>query len=348
MNRTYESPVVHPAVGVLDRNVAEAVHSGLTARAKYLPSWLFYDAAGSHLFDRITELPEYYLTRVEREIFHRNAEEMIARAAGSERLTIIELGAGSASKTLVLLRALVARQGTATYVPVDVSSAALQLAQNNVRKALPHVDVQPVQAEYMRDMSLTSPGDCRCMVLYIGSSIGNFDPQEAIELLQRLRAQLEPGDALLLGTDMVKDLSTLLPAYNDAADVTAAFNKNILVRLNRELAADFDPDAFDHRAIWNREHSRIEMHLVSRSQQAVRLQALEFSIKLAAGESIHTENSYKFTPAGVEDLFESAGFIAEQSWYDEHHWFGVHLARATDRLEFPLESDELEPGEQVA
>ena len=340
MNRLFESTAVHPSVGVLDLHVAEAVRNGLAAHPKYLPSWLFYDARGSQLFDHITQLPEYYPTRLERAIFEQHATEIVAVAAGDQRLTMVELGAGSASKTLVLLRALVERQHTATYIPVDISAAALQAARSNIRKALPLVVVHPVQAEYMRDMSFAAPHEDRWLVLYIGSSIGNFDPPEAVDLLQRVRGQLQPGDALLLGIDMVKDVPVLLDAYNDAAGVTAAFNKNVLARLNRELAADFDPDAFDHRAIWNQQQSRIEMHLVSHAHQTIHLQALESSIQLARGESIHTETSYKFTSAGVQELLESAGFAAERSWYDPQHWFGVHLARATDAAEMPIDSNE--------
>ena len=344
MNRTYESVLTAAAVGILDLHVADAVHGGLTAQPKYLPSWLFYDAVGSLLFDRITQLPEYYLTRLETEIFDRHAAEIMAAAAGNDRLTLVELGAGNASKTLILLRALVAQQGTARYVPVDVSAAALTTAQKNVRRALHRVDVHPVQAEYMREMPLDGSEeklrDGRLLVLYIGSSIGNFDPQEACDLLQRVREQLQPGDAILLGTDMVKEIPMLLDAYNDAEGVTAAFNKNMLTRLNLELAADFDLDAFEHRAIWNQKESRMEMHLISRLRQIVRIQALELEIAFAADETIHTENSYKFTPHAVLDMLEGAGFVMERSWYDARRWFGVHLARMTDRLELPLESDE--------
>lgn len=348
MNRTCESTLTaSAAVGIMDLHVADAAHSGLMAHPKYLPSWLFYDAAGSSLFDRITELPEYYLTRLEREIFERHAAEILATAAGNDRLTLVELGAGNASKTLILLRALVAHQGAARYVPVDVSAAALSTAQSNVHRALPRVDVQPVQAEYMREMPLNGTGeqlrDGRSLVLYIGSSIGNFDPLEASDLLQRVREQLQPGDAILLGTDMVKAIPVLLDAYNDAEGITAAFNKNVLTRLNRELAADFDLDAFEHRAIWNQKQSRMEMHLISHRRQKVRIQALELEIAFDAEETIHTENSYKFTPGAVQDMLEGAGFVVERSWYDPQHWFGVHLARVTERVELPLES-----GERVA
>ena len=246
--------------------VVQAVLEGLSAKQKFLPSWLFYDPAGSRLFEAITELPEYYLTSLEHAIFSRYGAEMIASVAGLERqhLSVIELGAGSANKTLVLLRALVASQGHAVYIPVDVSKAALQWASKNVRSALPEVEVQPICTEITDEQPLDLPAGGRRLALYIGSSIGNFDAADAIELLRWLRSQLQPGDALLLGTDMVKDISPLLAAYNDKAGVTADFNKNILTRLNRELGANFELDAFEHRAIWNAEASRMEMHLDSK------------------------------------------------------------------------------------
>lgn len=313
-------------------DVAKAVLDGLCRKEKYLPSWLFYDAAGSRLFEAITRLPEYYLTVLEHSIFSQHAEEMIAAAAGpqNEPLTVLELGAGSASKTLVLLRALIARQGRAMYLPVDVSEAALQSAIKNVQAALPVVEVQPICSEITQEKFLELPQAGRRLALYIGSSIGNFDAEDAIELLQWLHSQLKPGDALLLGTDMVKDASPLLAAYNDQSGVTAAFNMNILARLNRELGAKFPLDAFEHRAIWNAAKSRMEMHLDSKRNQTVRVDSLHRSFEFRRGESIHTENSYKFTSEDVADMLMKSGFALEQSWYDADRWFGVHLARVVD------------------
>jgi L-histidine Nalpha-methyltransferase len=311
--------------------VARAALQGLSAQPKFLPSWLFYDAAGSQLFEAITRLPEYYLTSSEHAIFSRHAEEMIAATAGildEQPLSVVELGAGSASKTIVLLRALIARQERALYMPVDISEAALRWASKNVRSALPTIDVQPICSEITNENSLDLPEEGRRLALYIGSSIGNFDPPDAADLLLWLRTQLQPGDALLLGTDMVKNAAPLLAAYNDAAGITAQFNKNVLARLNRELQANFDLMSFDHRAIWNAHASRMEMHLDSKCDQLVHMQALERSFAFRRGESIHTENSYKFQPDTVEDLLMRGGFQLERSWYDEHRWFGVHLARA--------------------
>ncbi len=325
---------------------ASAVLAGLSAKRKHLPPWLFYDADGSRLFEEITRLPEYYLTAREHAIFSRHAAEMIAAAAGVEALplSVVELGAGSASKTLVLLRALIASQGRATYLPVDVSESALEWAAKNVRAALPTIEVQPICAEITQEKLLDLPEEGRRLALYIGSSIGNFDPEEAIELLQWLRSQLQPADALLLGTDMVKDTAPLLAAYNDKAGVTVAFNKNILTRINRELGANFALDDFEHRAVWNAEASRMEMHLDSRRSQTVHIASLDRSFQFKRGESIHTESSYKFTPEAVEEILLKSGFTLEQSWYDADRWFGVHLARVIDSEEM----NEEEPEEAAA
>lgn len=312
--------------------VAQAAVEGLSANPKFLPSWLFYDDAGSRLFEAITRLPEYYLTSREHSIFSRHAAEIIASAAGMDKqpLSVVELGAGSASKTLVLLHALVASQRSAVYLPVDVSEAALRWASENVQAALPTVEVQPICSEITHESPLDLPEEGRRLALYIGSSIGNFDPEDAIALLTWLRSQLQPGDALLLGTDMVKRSAPLLAAYNDRAGVTAEFNKNILTRLNRELGADFDLDAFEHRAVWNAPDSRMEMHLDSKRAQTVRVSALGHSFAFKCGESIHTENSYKFTSETVEDMLARSGFLLEQSWYDDAGWFGEHLARVIE------------------
>jgi len=316
----------------VDEHVALAVRAGLLAAPKRLPPWLFYDAAGSRLFESITGLPEYYLTRTERSILARHAEEMVERAAQpsrNARLRIAELGAGSADKTRLLLKAAVARQSEVVYEPVDVSATALLIAQARIEREIPGVQVRPLAMDYTNGFALDPAGAGeRRLVLYIGSSIGNFEPDEAARLLRKVRAQLAPGDGLLLGVDLVKDEQTLLAAYDDAAGVTAAFNKNILTRLNRDLAADFDTAAFAHRAAWNRARSRMEMHLVSRAPQRIRLGALDLEVEFKAGESIHTENSYKYAPGGAEAMLESAGFTAAGSWTDARGWFSVCLAKA--------------------
>jgi L-histidine Nalpha-methyltransferase len=312
----------------VDDRVAAAVWEGLTATPKRLPPWLFYDEAGSRLFDEITELPEYYLTRTERGIFSAHAGRMIARAAGGQPLRITELGAGSAEKTRLLLAAAAARQGRVVYEPVDVSASALEAARERIEREFDGVTVSPRVADYTQGLGLEPiVPDERRLVLYIGSSIGNFEPWEAAELLERVWAELNPGDCLLLGVDLVKEDPILLAAYDDQAGVTAAFNLNLLARLNRELGAGFDLEAFAHRAVWNPAESRIEMHLESLMAQTVRLEGLDFEADFAAGESIHTESSYKYRPGQAEALLEASGFVPVESWTDERGWFGVCLGR---------------------
>jgi L-histidine N-alpha-methyltransferase len=326
-----------------ETTVAAAVREGLATGPKQLPAWLFYDAEGSRLFDQITQLPEYYLTRTERGIFSAHAGDIIDRAAEYDpsatgpdetyedkpaRLRVAELGAGTADKTRLLLRAAAERQGTLLYEPVDVSSSALQAARERIEGEIPGVHVLPRVMDYTRGLDLypAAHGERR-LVLYIGSSIGNFEPPQANEVLEIIRAGLEPGDALLLGIDLRKDESTLLAAYDDAAGVTARFNLNLLARLNRELGADFDLESFSHRAVWNAAESRIEMHLESLIDQRVKLPPLGLQVEFEAGERIHTENSYKYAPGQAEDMLTVAGFAPDYTWTDAQGWFAVCLAR---------------------
>jgi L-histidine Nalpha-methyltransferase len=294
-----------------------------------LPSWLFYDPAGSRLFDEITRIPEYYVTRTERAIFAEHATEIVKLAAGEHALRLVELGAGSADKTRLLLSAAVERQDTVFYEPVDVSASALVEAQIRIEDEIPGVLVCPRVQDYTHDLELDStlPSERR-LVLYIGSSIGNFEPGESMLLLERVRAALDPGDCLLLGVDLAKDEMVLQAAYDDAAGVTAAFNRNVLMRLNRELDADFRPERFAHCAVWNAAESRMEMHLVSETKQTVWLPAIDLRVDFEAGESIHTENSYKYRRGDAEALVAKTGFAHETTWTDERGWFAVCLARA--------------------
>jgi L-histidine Nalpha-methyltransferase len=323
-----------PAVAQqLDERVSAAVREGLTLRPKRLPAWLFYDDAGSRLFDAITELPEYYLTRTERGILMAHAAAMIAQAAAGARLRVMELGAGSADKTRVLLKAARELQGAVVYEPVDVSASALEGARQRIEREIDSVTVTPRVMDYTHgDGSRLHLGPVvaqeRRLVVYIGSSIGNFEPQQAAKLLRRVRAGLRTGDGLLLGVDLAKEESILLAAYDDAAGVTAAFNRNLLVRLNRELDAEFEPGAFAHCALWNGARSRIEMHLKSLDAQRVYVGALGLTVDFVAGESIHTENSYKYRPGQAEALLAEAGFRAEATWTDARGWFAVCLGRA--------------------
>jgi L-histidine Nalpha-methyltransferase len=309
--------------------VAAEVLNGLTGQPKTLSPWMFYDQEGSRLFEEITELPEYYVTRTERNILALHADEIVSAAAGGRDLSMIELGAGTATKTGLLLNAAVGLQGSVTYYPIDVSATALEEARIRIEAEMPEVTVEPIVADYtegMRQNSAVQAG--RRLVLYIGSSIGNFSPADAVEVLRGVRAQLLPGDNLLLGTDMVKDTGMLLAAYDDAAGVTARFNMNVLVRINRELDAAFDPQLFRHQARWNEQHSRIEMHLESLLAQRVAVRALDLEVRFGLGETIHTENSYKFTDQRVLALLTRAGFKLRQQWSDDNKWFTVYLAVA--------------------
>lgn len=306
------------------RAVAAAVADGLLRRRKRLPPWLLYDQQGSALFEEITALPEYYLTRTERAIFQAHAPDMI-RAAGTP-LSVIELGAGSASKTRLLLQALIAQQPRGDYMPVDVSPAALAEAARQLRD-IPRLDVRPVVARYPDELGFLRGVAGRRLVLFLGSNIGNYDPRAGRALLSAVRRHLAPGDALLIGTDLRKSGRYLVPAYDDARGVTARFIKNVLVRLNQQLGATFDVDRFHHVALWNPLASRMEMYLESLIPQRVRIAALDLTVSFAAGERIHTEFSYKFTQTMVRELLRAAGFRLESTWRDPRRWFAVHLAR---------------------
>jgi L-histidine Nalpha-methyltransferase len=307
--------------------VGAEVCRGLTASPKTLSPWLFYDEAGSQLFEEITRLPEYYLTRTERSIFARYADEIL-ECAGYRAVTMIELGAGTAAKTGLLLRAAVRRQGTVDYVPIDVSESSLSAAKEHIESDIPGVHVASRVGDYTKGVDEIPVAGQRRMVLYIGSSIGNFEPGDAVQVLGEVRRRLAPGDLLLLGVDHVKDRRTLVNAYNDAAGVTASFNKNMLVRINRELGANFNPRLFRHRALWNAEHSRMEIYLESLVGQIVTVPSLDLDVRFARGETIHTENSYKFTAQSIAAIVQRAGFRITQSWTDEQEWFGVYLGTA--------------------
>jgi L-histidine N-alpha-methyltransferase len=320
--------VTTEAPSKLCETVLHEALTGLSAPQKTLPPWLFYDEAGSQLFDQITTLPEYYLTRTERDLFSAHADD-IFRALDLP-VTIAELGAGSASKTGILLQAASRFQADVLYQPIDVSPTALDEASATLI-SIPGLSIVPQVANYITEpYTIERPEDHRILALYIGSSIGNFSPMEAASILRTLRGHLQPGDALLLGTDLApgaqKSITALLSAYDDAAGVTAAFNKNILARLNRDLDAGFDLTAFAHRARWNAACSRIEMHLESLVPQTVQIAGKR--IAFARGETIHTENSYKFTSAALAELLGRADFVSERVFRDAIGSFAVTLAVA--------------------
>jgi len=304
------------------------VRRGLTARPRSLSPWMFYDAEGSRLFERITTLPEYYPTRTERAILAAYADAIVSAAHGDRSLPLrlVELGAGTASKTCILLEAALRISDDVVYVPVDVCSNALDLACENIASALPEVRIQPIVRNYVTHPLQLEPFDGTTLALYIGTSIGNFSPEEARLILRNLRFQLQAGDALLLGTDMVKDQQTLLAAYDDRAGITAAFNLNILHRLNRELGANFDAACFCHRVIWNSIESRIEMHLESTQKQDVSIEDADLDLHFIPRETIHTENSYKFTDRSIQSLLKDVGLKIRGAWKDRRGWYTLTLA----------------------
>jgi L-histidine N-alpha-methyltransferase len=306
--------------------LARDAQAGLTASPKWLPPTWFYDAAGSALFDKITGLPEYYPARTERLILGQAAGQ-IAAASGAH--TVAELGSGSSDKTRLLLDALRAAGTLRRYVPIDVSQTALTGASQGLRAAYPGLVIQPVLADFTQHPPVPADVPGRRMVAFLGSTIGNMLPAQRAAFLARLRACLRPADTLLLGTDLVKDPALLLPAYNDSAGVTAAFNKNMLAVLNREMGARFDLDAFEHVARWDAQQEWIEMRLRSAWAQTVELPALSLTVTFAEGEELRTEVSAKFRREGVAAELAAAGFALKSWWTDPDGLYGVSLSAPT-------------------
>ncbi|MFK0216759.1 L-histidine N(alpha)-methyltransferase [Streptomyces vinaceus] len=299
---------------------ADVLH-GLTVSPKVLPPKWFYDARGSELFEEITRLPEYYPTRAEREILLARAGE-IASASGAR--TLVELGSGSSEKTRHLIDAMPALD---TYIPVDVSGSALEGAARTLLTEHPGLRVHALVADFTKPLRLPQTPGPR-LVVFLGGTVGNLRPAERAEFLASVRAMLSPGDALLMGTDLVKDEGVLVAAYDDAQGVTAEFNKNVLTVINRELGADFHTDDFRHVAVWNREHEWIEMRLRARSELVVKVRALDLVVPFAAGEEILTEVSAKFRQEGVRKELAEAGLELTQWWTDAENRFALSLAVA--------------------
>jgi len=311
--------------GFLGGALRADARAGLTATPKSLPPKWFYDANGSALFEKITELPEYYPTRAERSILRTHAGEI---AALTEARTLVELGSGSSEKTRLLLSALRDAGTLRCYVPVDVSEPALIMAADSLSADYPGLDVRAVVSDFEEHLGLPAPGDAPAprLVAFLGSTIGNLLPAQRAAFLSRVRAELRPGDAFLLGTDLVKDPAVLVAAYDDAAGVTAAFNKNVLAVLNAELGADFDPDAFEHVALWDPAAEWIEMRLRSLAVQTVRLPGIGLTVTFAAGEDMRTEVSAKFRREGVAAELAAAGFTLRSWQTDPAAQFALSLA----------------------
>ncbi|WP_432995317.1 L-histidine N(alpha)-methyltransferase [Dactylosporangium sp. CA-233914] len=298
--------------------------TGLTASPKWLPPKYFYDARGSELFEEITRLPEYYPTRAEREILSTRAGA-IARITGAK--TLIELGSGSSEKTRLLLDAL-REQGTlGSFVPLDVSAAALRAALGELRREYPDLHLHGIVADFVRHLEVLPETGTR-LVAFLGGTIGNFTPAERAPFLSGLRGRLSPGEFLLLGADLVKDPAVLVPAYDDGAGVTAEFNRNVLHVLNRELDGDFNPDAFEHVALWDPTREWIEMRLRAQAPMRVHLKGLNLTVAFAAGEELRTEVSAKFRRDGLTAELAAAGFAVRDWWTDQPGRFALTLATA--------------------
>ena len=316
MNHEAHAAVLHrePAKSEF---LSEAI-AGLSSTPRTLPCKYFYDARGAALFQKISELPEYYLTRAELQILDRYCGD-IARALGPN-IELIGLGTGAGTKTRILLEKL---EVPAAYIPVDISKKQLERSTASFRKIFPTLEILPVCADYLEPIRLPSPARqaLRKIVYFPGSTIGNFDPDAARQFLQRVANHCRRGGGLLIGVDLQKDRHVLERAYNDSAGVTAQFNLNLLARANRELGADFDLEQWQHYAVYNSTESRIEIYLISEIDQTVRVQDRQFDFR--AGERIATEYSYKYTKESVIELTREAGFDFSQMWTDDARWFGV-------------------------
>ena len=309
-------PAFHAHSELVDE-LASDVRAGLGGPGqKKLPSRYLYDDLGSALFDAIGFLPEYGLTRADERIVRAYAGEIVA--AMQTPVTVAELGSGSGKKTRWILEALASKRA-APYYPIDISGAALDRCALELSR-VPCVRVEPIEADYLTGLSLVASRrrkDDRLLLLFLGSTIGNFEPDEALDFIREVRRRLRPGDGFLLGTDLVKPAPALVAAYDDALGVTAAFNRNVLTRLNRELDANFDLDLFRHEARWSKAERRVEMHLVARKAHAVRIRMIDFGVTFRAGESIWTESSYKFETGEPARIAEQTRFALAGQWRDE-------------------------------
>lgn len=335
-SRSQERLVIHRLEHASDSSsFAEDVRFGLTSNPKTLKPKYFYDDLGSRLFEAICALPEYYLTRAESEILRTRADEIVTSLRGPVRL--VELGSGSAEKTRYLIEALLARQRELHYLPIDISQASLERSSAVLLESYPGILITAYAADYFTAMSalgetIARDGrNARIMALFLGSNIGNFDPAEARAFLREVRKMLGPDDGLLIGADLKKSPAVLVPAYDDALGVTAAFNLNLLVRINRELDGDFDLKKFEHSAIYNEARGRMEVHMVSRTAHRVRIRGIDLEVEFAKGESIHTESSYKYDLEQLSELASKSGFRLEKTWLDSDERFSFNLFAAANR-----------------
>jgi L-histidine Nalpha-methyltransferase len=316
--------VVHAAVAAANQSFARDVARGLSANPKYLPSKYHYDDVGSALFDAITHLPEYYLTAAEAEILHEWGWEIV-RVLGAP-IEFFELGSGSANKTRILIEEALRVQGKLRYSPIDISLDALRDSSKALIAAYPGLSIRAYAGDYFSVLASNRlRRDAHALFMLMGSNIGNSQPEEARELVSLIARALRPGDGLLLGVDDKKDRATLELAYNDPAGVTAAFNRNLLVRINRELGGRFDPQRFKFIANYDETRGVIDSYLEALDAHEVFVEAIGLQVTFAAGERIHTESSYKFDQADVSELASAAGLRLARDWHDRARRFTVHL-----------------------
>jgi L-histidine Nalpha-methyltransferase len=315
--------IAHMGAADLEAQLRQDARDGLTASRKNIPSKWFYDYTGSMLFDEITRLPEYYLTRSERQILRERAAAIVAETGAD---TLIELGCGLSEKTRILLDAFGRRGDLKRFLPFDVDGDVLQMAAAELFERYPWLEVQGIVGDFERHLgAIEVPG--RCLVIFLGSTIGNLDRPQRRALLSSLAASLKPGDSFLLGVDLVKNVAVIEAAYNDSAGVSAAFNKNILSVLNSRLGGNFDIDRFDHVARFNPETEQMEMYLRAEGAQQVRLDLLDLDVGFEAGEMLHTEISAKFRRDGIEGELEEAGLTPRRWWTDAEELFALSLSK---------------------
>lgn len=316
--------------GTQDRaEFAKHVAEGLSQHPKKLSSRYFYDARGSKLFQQIMGLPEYYLTRAEYSLMQRHRSAMVSAFAAGGFFHLVDLGAGDALKTKLLLQELERQQKPFDYVPMDISGSAMQELSKDLQQVHPDLHVQAVVAEYITGLQwLEQHLTERKVVLFLGSNIGNFEREEGLEFISQIRRHLQPGDLFLLGVDLTKDPDTILAAYNDASGVTAAFNLNLLERINRELGGNFELDDFKHFALYDPQLGVMKSFLVSQREQKVYLEATQARYSFAAWEAIHTESSHKYTLPQATEMGRSAGFELVTSYLDEKGGFADMLFKA--------------------
>jgi len=307
--------------------LAEDVRRGLSSQPKrFLPKY-FYDQLGSQLFEAICLLPEYYLTRAENEILEHYADEIVSTLDGNT--TLLEMGSGSASKTRLIIEALLRKQSELLFIPVDISASALDSSSRILLQSYPQLRIEAYAGDYFAGLSeLKKKPRARTLALFLGSNISNFESEEALRFLRAMREVLHEGDALLLGADLKKDKQILEAAYNDALGVTAAFNLNVLARINRELRANFDLRSFRHLAFYNESLGRIEIYIESLRDQKVSIAELDMEVEFSEGEQIHTENSHKYDLNDIAKLAADTGFVHGRTWLDQQERFSSNLLLA--------------------